>query len=437
MKEILNEVMERIVPSAEEENRLNKVVKELEGKIKKYVPKDAEIMLVGSVAKGTWLKNSLDIDFFILFPLRWNKREMEKVVLDTGKKVLDKIWIQYAEHPYVRGYYKNYRVDIVPSYKIKSITEMKSSVDRTPFHTEFIRKNMDDKLKNDARLLKQFIKGIGCYGAEAKVEGFSGYLVELLIIKYGGFLNVLKAAIKWGKKVYLTINGDGKKFSDRFVFIDPVDLSRNVAAALSEEKLELFISAARDFLNEPSIKFFFPPPPPKIDDDILEKKLGNFIGICFKKPDIVDDVLYPQLKKAASNISSLFFSHDFKVVRKAFHADGSAFIAVELESKNIEDKKLHMGPPLKSKKHVESFIKRWENDEHAIGKPFEKDGRMWIWVRREYTDARKLLKDKIKDVRLGKHIDKIKSEIKICEKGLKRYKKYWYEFFCPLPPWKR
>ncbi len=437
MREILEKVMEKIIPSAEEEENLNRAVREIESKIKNYIPEEARVMLVGSVAKGTYLKNSLDIDFFILFPLKWNKRGMEKIVIQVGKKILDRMWLQYAEHPYVRGYYKNYRVDIVPSYKIKNIEQMKSAVDRTPFHTEFIIKNMDIKLRNDARLLKQFMKGIGCYGAEAKIEGFSGYLVELLILKYGGFLNVLKAAVNWRGKIYLTLNKEGKKFRDRFVFIDPVDPSRNVAAALSDEKLDLFIKAAKEFLKNPSIKFFFPSPPPKIEEHELEKLLQNFIGICFKKPDIVDDTLYPQLRKAASSISNLFLNYDFKVLRKAFHANGSAFVAIELEKMRIDEKKLHMGPPLKSKKHVDSFVKKWKENKYAIGKPFEKDGRIWIWIKREYTDAEKLLRDKMDEIYLGKDIDRIKSEIKICKKGLKKYKKYWYEFFCPLPPWKR
>ena len=31
------------------------------------------------------------------------------------------------------------------------------------------------------------MQGIGVYGAEIKVGGFSGYLCELLVMKYGGF----------------------------------------------------------------------------------------------------------------------------------------------------------------------------------------------------------------------------------------------------------
>jgi tRNA nucleotidyltransferase (CCA-adding enzyme) len=37
------------------------------------------------------------------------------------------------------------------------------------------------------------MKGTGVYGAEAKVEGFSGYLTELLVINYGSFPKALEA----------------------------------------------------------------------------------------------------------------------------------------------------------------------------------------------------------------------------------------------------
>lgn len=428
---IIEEVLEKVMPSKEEEEKLNKVVMELEEKIKKLINK-ANVMLVGSVAKGTYLKNSLDIDFFVLFPENYEKKEMEKIVIEIGKKILDEFKVQYAEHPYIRGYYKGYQVDIVPCYKIKEIKEMKSAVDRTPFHTEFVKKHMDERMKNETRVLKQFLKGIGCYGAEAKIEGFSGYLAELLIIKYKSFMDVIKNAAKWKGKVFLKLNGNGKKFDEEFVFIDPVDPRRNVAAALSPEKFKIFIQACKDFLKEPSIKFFFPRPPPKLSVDEIEKKLENFVGVCFRKPNLVDDILYPQLKKSAKSLENLFIQYDFKPLRKVWYANEEVFVLVELEKKEIEKEKLHMGPPLKEKEHVKKFISKWRDK-----KPFEKNGRIWVKVKREYTNAEKLLKNKIIDISLGKNIDEIKNKIKICGKDTSKFVNFWSEYFCELPPWKR
>ncbi len=428
---LLEEVLKKIKPTRDEEKKLKEVVIELEKKIGEAIPSDATLMLVGSVAKGTYLKNSLDIDFFVLFPKKYEKKEMEKIVIEAGKKILHDYRIQYAEHPYIRGFYEGYQIDIVPCYRIKSIKEMKSAVDRTPFHTEFVKQNMDERMRNETRLLKQFLKGIGCYGAEAKIEGFSGYLAELLIIKYGSFIDVVKNAAQWKERIFLRLDNEKNIFSERFVFVDPVDPNRNVAAAVSEEKLNIFIQACKDFLKEPSIKFFFPKPAPKLSIEEIEKKLENFVGICFEKPNIVDDILYPQLKKAASSIEKLFIQHDFEPLRKAWYANNEAFVLVELRSKTIDEEKIHMGPPLKAKQHVERFKMKWKEN------VFEKDGRIWAKIKRKYTDAEKLLEDKLKELSLGKNIDEIKEKIKICGKETARFTDFWSEYFCELPRWKR
>ncbi len=437
-EEVLKKVLEKIVPSKEEEKELKKVIGEIEEKIKERKPEEAEVMLVGSVAKGTYLKNSLDVDFFILFPQKYKKEEMAKIVINMGKEILQEWEVQYAEHPYIRGKYKGYEIEFVPCYKIKDASQKMSAVDRTPFHTEYVKKNLKEEMKNEVRLLKQFLKGIGCYGAEAKIEGFSGYLTELLILKYGNFLNVLKESQNWKGKTILSLNGGEKEFEEEFVFIDPVDPSRNVAAALSKEKLELFKLASKEFLKNPRIEFFFPNPPPLLSEEELKIKLRNFVGIYFKKPKLPDDIIYPQLRKAALNLENLLRQYDFKVKRKAWYANDEAFVALELEKKELEEIKLHMGPPLHEKKHVEAFMKKWKNNKMAVEEPFIKDGRLWVKIRRKYTDALHLIKDLLHQVNLGKNLNEIKDEIKICNGvELIKFREFWSEFFCDKYPWER
>lgn len=438
MKEIIDEVLKRIVPTPEEEKKLREIVGEIKREIDERKPSAAESMLVGSVAKGTWLKNSLDIDFFLLFPPSYTKEEMAENVISIGKEILKDAIVQYAEHPYIRGYYAGYEVDIVPCYKVKKASEKISAVDRTPFHTKYVIEHLGKEAKNEVRLLKQFLKGIGCYGAEAKIGGFSGYLAELLIIKFGSFLNVLKEAQNWKGKVILSLDGIKKNFPENFVFVDPVDENRNVAAALSPEKLQLFMVASSQFLKKPSIKFFFPNPSPSIHSEELLKKLSNFVGICFKKPSIADDILYPQLRKAANNVATLLQQYDFKPLRKAWHANKYAFFAVELESITIEETKLHMGPPLHEKKHVKSFINKWKAAEEAVSEPFFEKGRVWVKIKRRYTDAFHLLEEKFDEINFGKNLNEMKAEMKICGgEDLIKFKEYWEEFFCEKYPWER
>ena len=136
-------------------------------------------------------------------------------------------------------------------------------------------------MKKPVILLKKFLKGVGVYGAEIKVGGFSGYLCELLIIHYGSFLNLLKSVVNWRwrrKRIVIDIEKSYEKkgvdptqvFDSPLIVIDPIDDRRNVASALREDRLSEFIAAAKAFLRNPSEHFFFPPKQrPLLLSDIL------------------------------------------------------------------------------------------------------------------------------------------------------------------------
>jgi len=441
-EEIIREVMKKIVPSKSEEEEIKRVVNEIEGKISAEAEKEGlkvDVMLVGSIAKGTYLKNSLDVDIFILFPSDYSKEEMRDYSLKIGKKVLDDWKIQYAEHPYVRGKYGSYEVDIVPCYKVKHASEKMSAVDRTPFHTEYIIKNL--KNKNEVRILKQFLKGIGCYGAEVKVQGFSGYLAELLVIKYGSFRDVLENSQKWGEKVVLSLDGEsGNHFPEKFVFIDPIDNSRNVAAALSSEKLKFFIFAAGEYLKNPKIEFFFPRKVSPWPLGRIKREVKNFVGICLPKPELVDDILYSQVKKAARNLEKIFRENDFYTVDSLYYVNDHIMMMAKLKEKKISERKLHMGPPEKEEEHAEAFLSKWKGNKNVIVGPFLKDGRWWVEIRREYTDAYALLKNRLDDLNIGKDLNELKGEARICEGGdlvTEENAIFWTEYLMGKPPWER
>ena len=50
--------------------------------------------------------------------------------------------------------------------------KMESAADRTQFHTEFMLENLSGPMKNNVRLLKQFLKNNGIYGAEISQTRF-------------------------------------------------------------------------------------------------------------------------------------------------------------------------------------------------------------------------------------------------------------------------
>ncbi|MEM2275991.1 MAG: nucleotidyltransferase domain-containing protein, partial [Thermoproteota archaeon] len=190
LQEVVQEVLKRIKPSPEERDHMNhvlsKVVSTLREELKNLEP-EVDVLVEGSVAKDTWLSGETDADVFVRFPIKWKKEEMGRVLIDNVKKIFgsEKCRLRFAEHPYVTVRIEGINVDIVPCYRVEK-GAYRSATDRTVFHTEFVKEKLSPDMRDEARLLKKFFKGIGVYGAEIKTRGFSGFLVELLVYSLGG-----------------------------------------------------------------------------------------------------------------------------------------------------------------------------------------------------------------------------------------------------------
>lgn len=397
-----------IAPTKEEKSRLLNVTKDVLAEIEKETGEiDSRIRpaLFGSASRDTWLSDEKDVDIFLMFPLEYEKERMEEIVTGIGMKILKNVTRRYAEHPYVRGEYKDFEIEIVPCYAVDSPKNMQSAVDRTPFHDAFIKKHIKGK-EDEVRLLKQFLKGIGCYGAEARVEGFSGYLCELLVINYGSFEGVLKAAGDWqrGHIIWIGDTREVKKFPEPIVFIDPVDKNRNVASALSSTKLSGFIFAAGRYLEDPRDEFFFPKKREVNRAEIIRKfesRGTSAIAIIFDTPDLVDDILHPQLKRAVGAIKKLLLRSDFQVSGIDFFVGGRTCILIELESIEIPEMRLHMGPEVNTP-HEQRFLSKYKEFEGKLTEPFITGGRWAIFLKRKHKNAKVLLSDFLSQAHIEK-----------------------------------
>jgi tRNA nucleotidyltransferase (CCA-adding enzyme) len=399
--ELLDGLLERITPSGEENLEDGRVVEFILGKLRSY---GAEPMLVGSMAKNTDLRGDKDIDVFILFPAEVGRESLEEKGLEFGKRFFRDVGgeyeIDYAEHPYVKGVYSGYDVEIVPCYKGG---EMKSSVDRTPLHMEYVNRKLDENpgLASEIRLLKQFMKGVNVYGAEPKVEGFSGYLVEVSAINFGGFLGVLEAAREWSGVEVIDPEGlwdepDSLRHfftNASLIVVDPVDRNRNVAAALSAECLSMFKSAADEFLVSPSMDFFFPPEKPMRGRDELASALesrGTIVyAVVFRHKKINVNTLYAQLRRTLRSLRDELERSDFKVFKTGFWSNelDVSVVLLEFSVYTLPEVVHHLGPPLDvDVKHIERF-----KEKHVEHEPYVRDGRWVVDMRRRFTEAGQLL----------------------------------------------
>ncbi len=189
------EVLERVRPSEQVTAAVDKAARSLKSAVDAYIAEHgitAETTFVGSYAKKTFLDGN-DLDLFVMFPKTMPKEDIVDIGLRIGDDVLHGTHA-YAEHPYSSGKWEGTDVDLVPCYRIEPGDRPITAVDRSPLHTNYVISKMAEQQRDEVRLLKRFMKGIGAYGAEPENRGFSGYLCELLVLKYGTFDGVLEAA---------------------------------------------------------------------------------------------------------------------------------------------------------------------------------------------------------------------------------------------------
>jgi tRNA nucleotidyltransferase (CCA-adding enzyme) len=390
-KKIVERVIRELKPPEEEVKRgLNakrKLEKRLAEVLKDYP--EIEYSFLGSFARNTWLKGSLEIDLFLLFPEEYMMDVLEKVGLEIGKKVVDEWDERYASHPYIHGYVDGVEVDVVPCYKLERVEKIKSAVDRTPFHHKWV-KNRIKGLEDEVRLLKSFLKSGGIYGAEYSVRGFSGYLCELLIIHYGSFNKLVKRACRWKRGLKIDVMNK-KELYDKNVnglfVIDPVDSRRNVSANLSLNNLAKFVERCRDFVLSPSERFFFPERVKEISKrDIeteIERRASGIYAVEFEKPNIVEDNLHTQLEKARKKIHEFLEKSEFMPLNSDYFVLEKCVLIFETQVRRLSNIKKVIGPPFEEWEHSKRF-----RDKKRDYSTFLEEGRYYAYEIRSITNPK-------------------------------------------------
>ena len=306
MKTILACAANLAKPSMSDFKKVEKIANEILDNIKQFNDsRIKEVSIGGSFGKGTWLADT-DIDFFVSILPSVNRNEFENLGKSVGYFALSKYhpYLRYSEHPYVEAIVDTTKVNIVPCYNV-TIGNWKSSADRSPYHTSYMKENLNTYLIEQVRLLKKFLKSIGVYGSQLAISGFSGYVTEVLILKFTSFIEVLNFMANIGTERTI-ISLDNKAsidaFNSKLIILDPIDEKRNLGAAISSESLAKFILTARNFLNRPSIAYF--------EDEISKCEIRdlrqNLLIVEFNVKKRSPDILWGQLKRKFScNIKAI------------------------------------------------------------------------------------------------------------------------------------
>jgi tRNA nucleotidyltransferase (CCA-adding enzyme) len=415
MKKILEQELEKIKISKEGEDYLNSIAQKtldnLRAKIKKKGI-DASCFVGGSLAKGTLIrKKKQDIDIFVRFDKKYSEEEIAKLF----KKLF--FWfriprerIKKKRQHGSRDYYKiifkksGIEVEIVPTVKVSSPKNARNLTDLSYFHVNYVKEKIKKKknLGDDIKLAKSFAHGQHCYGAESYIQGFSGYVLELLVIYYGSFKKFLEEIAKAKTQIILDPEKKYKskkeifdemnktKLQSPIVLIDPTFKDRNAARALSGETFRKFQKSAKEFLEHPKEEFFYPK---KIDIYLLReraKEVKGILGILeFSTNKQPGDIAGTKLLKFSKFLK--------KQVKKYFD-----IVEWEFDYRGVKKAKIYC--VLKRKKEIVFVGPRLEREDAV--KRFKEKHKIW------YVEDGKVKSARPTDISIKEFLKKFKKDYK-------------------------
>lgn len=372
-------VLEAVTPNIIERDAMQDTVKRLMAAIQQALGDQARVTVQGSIAKGTWLAGSTDVDVFMLFPPD-SKADIATTTQRIGRQVLDQVQTKYAQHPYIVGRFDDIEVDLVPAYDVPPDGRM-TAVDRTPHHTRWVLEHLDGR-EGEVRLAKQWCKGVGVYGADTASAGFSGYLVEVLVLHLGDF----EAFIDWlaadARPRRIALGQDAVEDDvSPLVVVDPVDPTRNCGAAVSDGTLEQAVEAARAYRQDADDRFFFPVPPSTLGPDeaaqALREQGATWVGLLLRPRTDRLDIVLPQFQKAARAFGAAAHRAGFRCRRLRVDGDTDVLMQWVFDDAQLPPTRLHAGP-LADDPNAKRFLDKWEGHADAVGPVREEAGRLCV-----------------------------------------------------------
>lgn len=387
--ELVERMKEELRPSTSERERVREVIRESVDRLRSAL-KDLEIPAepapVGSAVRDTWLPGKADIDILLLFPLEYPYDRLGPSALAAAERAFGEYRLRYASHPYAVVTLRGFEIDVVPAYRVTSHDEIKSPVDRTVLHNRFLQGRLNDRLRDEVRVLKAFMRGIGAYGAEISTSGFSGYLAELLILSHGSFVGLVRAAASWGRRVVITLEGEPPAWvsecAEPMIVVDPVDPRRNVASAVSETQFSRFRAACRALLRNPTEEFFAEKgtPPVGLEDvkDELRRRGTHLVLFLFDGLREAPDVLWSQALSGARRLERFLEERGFLPVQAEGWTDEEGRVALIAEVERVELPEVikRRGPEVGGPGE-EGFLERHLRARDTLGGPYI-EGSRWV-----------------------------------------------------------
>lgn len=401
MDELLQNIAVKLRPSGKQEPIVKKTLDRINKQLKKDKLK-ATCEVAGSFAKGVYLEQDFDVDLFVKFNLMYKNQNLSNLLERSLKKIYKNTQLVKGSRDYFHIEDKLH-YEIVPVLDIKKPSDSQNITDFSPGHVKWVKEKLKKKpqLQDEIRITKQFLKSTKLYGAESFINGFSGHVVDILVIHYGSFKNLLKAASKWKEQEVIDTAKHYKKNEvlyllnkskiNNLVIIDPLQKERNASAALSKDNYELFKSAAKTFLEDPSEGYF---EVKRLNlDDLKKKHRSNTLVILKAKPlSGSTDVVGTKLYKSFLFIKQKIEDNGFSLIESGWDWDkkNAAYFYFACKKEILSESYERQGPSIRMLEHVMNF-KMFHK------KTSLKKGKIYAKVKRDFRTVESLAKSLVKD----------------------------------------
>ena len=405
-------VLEQIKPTRKERYKFNQTTKNFLAKLNSKLT-NAQAVLGGSGAKNTWLSGSHDIDIFVLYDYKMyasKTADLSDLLERKLKQCFSNLNRLHGSRDYFQLNFEDLIIEVVPILKISKAEKAMNITDISPLHSKWVNKNTKNK-KDEIRLAKQFCKANNLYGAESHITGFSGYVLEILIAHYGSFEKLLKNSSKWKSQTIIDpekyypknmalFHLNKSKLNSPLVVIDPVDKSRNAAAALTLKKFNLFKKLAKQLLKKPAEKYFVKKnlELAELKKEAQKKKLSLIyleILPLTGKNDVVGVKIMKFFEFLELQLSPF-------TVKKA-HWDWHEMYFL-LETSQLPIYEIRPGPPLELKEYVKAFKKKNKNN-------YLQDGKIYAKIKTKHREIKPYLDNLLKDPYVKGKVKKVKKVV--------------------------
>jgi tRNA nucleotidyltransferase (CCA-adding enzyme) len=376
-------------------------VKEMISVIEKHT--SGEVFPGGSYAKGTHIGKTFDCDIFVRFESGDVSAQLLESLTKVSSELDTEIITIHGSRDYYQLSFKDIAFEFVPVLKIEDPDDAENIMDVSPFHVTWVEKQLKTKsVSSDIRLMKQFLKACYSYGAESYIAGFSGHVVDLMVLHYGSFDATIAAMKKWkldekvtidyeneykGKDVLFYLNSS--KTHGPLVMVDPIMPDRNAAAAVGDRAFMKSVEAAKAFAKNPSETFFEIIP---LTTEIVEKRFSvPVVSVSFVSSAGKSDVVGAKIRKAWEYIAAQLKENGFIVADSEWAwSESNVTYWFGVESLTIPKTYSRKGPESAMEEAVVAFCA--ENSS-----AYEKSGVWFVDCEREILDAQAFIEKCMKD----------------------------------------